>query len=93
MEKIKKLRNEIEKLHEDLLTFILKRKDLVDQIWKVKGESNIEIIDLERELFLIHQFDKHPQLSQDEHLRDLYHDVVKSIIAKNKAYAKKTQTR
>lgn len=55
MEKIKKLRNEIEKLHEDLLTFILKRKDLVDQIWKVKGESNIEIIDLERELFLIHQ--------------------------------------
>lgn len=91
MDQIAKLRNEIEKLHEELLQFVLKRKDLVDQIWQHKDDLKMDKIDLGREDFLVHQFDQRPELQQDVNLRDFYHSVVKSIIAESKAYKKKSR--
>lgn len=89
MKSIQKLRLEIENLHQDLLHFILKRKDLVDQIWQLKKAHQMDLTDANREQALIEQFDQHPKLAQDPALKDFYHHVVKNIIAENKKYAKK----
>ena len=89
MSDIKQLRQGIEKLHEDLLKLILKRKDLVDQIWVLKKENQMDMTDNQREQALIEQFDQTPELKNDPALRDFYHNVVKNIIAENKKYAKK----
>ena len=89
MSQINRLRQDIEKLHEDLLKLILKRKDLVDQIWKLKKDSQMDMTDTHREQALIEQFDHLPELKNDPALRDFYHNVVKNIIAENKKYAKK----
>ena len=90
MSHILKLRHEIEKLHEDLLKLILKRKDLVDQIWQLKKDSHLEMTDISREKALIEQFDHWPELKNDPALKDFYRNVVKNIIAENKKYAKKS---
>lgn len=92
MDQLNQLRNDIEKLHKDLLDFVLKRKDLVHRIWQLKDDLKIDKIDFQREDFLIHQFDLRPELQKDEDLRALYHNVVKSIIAESKAYVKKTRS-
>lgn len=89
MSQIKKLRQDIETLHEDLLKLILKRKDLVDQIWQLKRDNQLDMNDMNREQALIEQFDQTPELKNDPALRDFYHNVVKNIIAENKKYAKK----
>jgi chorismate mutase len=89
MSQINKLRQDIEKLHEDLLKLILKRKDLVDQIWQLKRDHQLDMTDMNREQALIEQFDQTPELKNDPALRDFYHNVVKNIIAENKKYAKK----
>lgn len=89
MSQIPKLRQDIEKLHEDLLQFILKRKDLVDQIWKLKRDDQLDMTDMNREQQLIQQFDLSPQLKNDPRLKDFYQNVVKNIIAESKKYAKK----
>lgn len=89
MNQITKLRQDIEALHKDLLKLILKRKDLVDQIWQLKRDSQLDMNDLSREQALIEQFDQTPELKNDPGLRDFYHNVVKNIIAENKKYAKK----
>ncbi len=89
MSQIPKLRQEIEKLHEELLKLILKRKDLVDQIWQLKKENKLEMTDITREQALIEQFDQRLELKNDPRLKDFYHNVVKNIIAENKKYAKK----
>lgn len=89
MSQITKLRQDIETLHEDLLKLILKRKDLVGQIWQFKRDNQMDMNDMEREQSLIEQFDQHPALKNDPALRDFYHNVVKNIIAENKKYAKK----
>lgn len=89
MSQIAKLRRDIEKLHEDLLQLILKRKDLVDQIWQHKRDNQMDMNDMGREQALIEQFDHVPELKNDPALREFYHNVVKNIIAENKKYAKK----
>ncbi len=89
MSQITKLRQDIEALHEDLLKLILKRKDLVNQIWQLKRDNQMDMNDMGREQSLIEQFDQHPALKNDPALRDFYHNVVKNIIAENKKYAKK----
>lgn len=89
MSQITKLRQDIEALHEDLLKLILKRKDLVNQIWQLKRDHQMDMNDMGREQSLIEQFDQHPALQNDPALRDFYHNVVKNIIAENKKYAKK----
>ncbi len=89
MSSLVELRHEIEKLHQDLLHLILKRKDLVSQIWVVKKTDNVDMIDLGREKALIEQFDHTEALQNDPALKNFYHNVVKNIIAENKKYAGK----
>lgn len=89
MSSIMQLRQEIEKLHEELLHLIMKRKDLVRQIWEVKKTDSLDVIDLDREKALIEQFDQTLELQNDSALKNFYHNVVKNIIAENKKYARK----
>ena len=89
MSQIAKLRQGIEKLHEELLKLILKRKDLVDQIWQLKRDTQLDMTDTSREQALIEQFDQMPELKNDPALKDFYHNVVKNIIVESKKYAKK----
>ncbi|MBC7754402.1 MAG: chorismate mutase [Moraxellaceae bacterium] len=89
MSSIIQLRQEIEKLHEELLHLILKRKNLVSQIWEIKKTNRRDMIDLDREKALIDQFDQTPELQNDPALKNFYHNVVKNIIAENKKYARK----
>jgi chorismate mutase len=89
MSEINRLRQDIEKLHEDLFKLILKRKDFVDQIWKLKRQDQLDMTDMNREQALIEQFDQTLELKNDPALKDFYHNVVKNIIAENKKYAKK----
>lgn len=90
MSKIKNLRDDIEKLHQDLLKMLSRRKDLVNEIWQLKQSQNQELTDPAREQALIHQFDLDPQLQQDENFKEFYQNVVKSIITENKKYLKKS---
>jgi chorismate mutase len=89
MSQITRLRQEIENLHEDLLKLILKRKDLVNQIWQLKQDNQMDMNDISREQALVEQFDEVQELKNDPALREFYHNVVKNIIAENKKYAKK----
>ena len=89
MSQIAKLRQGIEKLHEELLKLILKRHDLVDQIWQLKRDTQLDMTDTSREQALIEQFDQMPELKNDPALKDFYHNVVKNIIVESKKYAKK----
>lgn len=93
MNNILKIRKEIENLHLNLLQFILQRKDLVDQVWAHKQQHQIDLVDPERENQLIHQFDHLPELQNNENLKLFYHNVVKSIIAENKAYMKRLSSK
>ncbi len=89
MNEINRLRQDIEKLHEDLLKIILKRKNFVDQIWELKRQGQMDMMDLNREQALIEQFDHIPELKNDLALKNFYHNVVKNIIFESKKYAKK----
>jgi chorismate mutase len=75
------LRIEIELLHEKLLHLII-----VDSVWDVKQSQNLNLTDSQRENQLIHQFDSHIDLKNDENLKVFYQNVVKNIIAETKNY-------
>lgn len=93
MSQIKNLRDDIEKLHAELLQLMIRRKDLVNEIWNLKQQQNQPLTDEDREHVLIHQFDQNSQLAQDENFKEFYQNVVKSIIAENKKYLKKSTSK
>ncbi len=83
---IENLRKDIEDLHQDLLKFVLARRNLVDQIWELKKSQKLDLTDASREQLLIQQFDQVPELKSDENLKEFYQNIVKNIIAENKRY-------
>jgi chorismate mutase len=85
-DQIQNLRKQVEDLHRDLFDFMVARKDLVEQIWKLKQTGQLPLTDGAREQHLVHQFDHESALKNDQNLKECYQNIVKNIILESKTY-------
>lgn len=88
---MKSLRKDIDQIHINLFKLLMERKKTTQKIWKLKKNNQLKYTDLNRELYLIHQFDNTKQLKGDPELQKYYHSIVKSILRETKKYLKATQ--
>ena len=77
---IEKLRKEIDRIDNNIITLLSKRKGIVKKIADIKRQKNKPVIDKEREQEIIHRLKK---LSKEKGLDENYIGSVYKIIISN----------
>jgi chorismate mutase len=89
LETIARLRQEIDQVHQELHTLLVRRRDLTMAIWKIKQEQGLPFFNAEREAQIVADFVKLGQASQNEPAFDeLLKGVMNSILQEYKKYLK-----
>ncbi len=86
MKELSSLRSEIDELQQDFYDLVLKRFKITAQIWHHKKNNQLQMIDENRELQLIHQFDDRFDNEID---KQAFQSVMKSLIEASKKSAEK----
>ena len=85
MEELKKLRDQIEKLDEEIVTLLEKRFNLSLEVGKLKKEYNLPILDLKREKEL--SLNNASKLKNKEFVES-YLNIFKTILEESKKLQK-----
>lgn len=83
MQDIEKLRAEIDQIHQEMAELFKQRLQLTEQIWKIKKEHQLPMLDQKREDNIVHGFDlKAADSAEKAALQNFF----KSILIENKIY-------
>lgn len=87
MKTIVSLRHEIDQVHKELQTLLMRRRDLTMAIWKIKQEQGLPFFNVEREEEIIAEFLKLENTpGEDPAFDDLLKGVIKSILREYEKY-------
>lgn len=85
MKTIASLRQEIDQVHQELHSLLLRRRDLTMAIWKLKQEQGLPFFNAEREQQIVENFLKISS-EQDPALDELLKGVMHSILREYERY-------
>lgn len=85
MDTIATLRQEIDQVHKDLHSLLLRRRDLAMAIWKIKQEQGLPFFNAEREQQILADFTKGHQ-EQDPQFEELLKGVMDSVLREYEKY-------
>lgn len=89
METIASLRQEIDQVHKELQTLLVRRRDLTMAIWKIKQEQGLPFFNAEREEQIIAEFlELENTPGQDPAFDELLKGVMNSILREYEKYLK-----
>lgn len=89
METIASLRQEIDEIHKELHSLLLRRRDLTMAIWKIKQEQGLPFFNAQREDQILADFVKLAgQEGQDPQFDELLKRVMNSILREYEKYLK-----
>lgn len=82
---IDSLRQEIDQIHEELHSLLLRRRDLTMAIWKIKHEQGLPFFNAEREQQIVESFLK-MNSEQDPALDKLLEGIMQSVLREYEKY-------
>lgn len=87
MDTISNLRQEIDQVHQELHSLLVRRRDLTMAIWKIKQEQGLPFFNAEREEQILADFVKlHP--GEDPQFDELLKGVMNSVLREYEKYLK-----
>lgn len=84
MDKLTKLRNQIDQIHLDMADLLCQRLKIAEDIWSLKKNQNIEMTDPDRENQLLSLFDQNTNYTEAE--KKVLRAVFEKTILETKKY-------
>jgi len=73
---MERLRNQIDKIDDNLVDLLEKRKSIVKKIWQIKKQQKLPLIDLKREREIINKAKKRAKTLNKKELEKLFKEVI-----------------
>lgn len=86
METIDSLRQEVDQVHKELYSLLLRRRELTLAIWKLKVEQGLPFYNREREEAILQSFLALSPHSEDPEFREVLKGVMTSILQEYQKY-------